>query len=146
MSVPNEFALVAPLFAVPLLLASCVPAKASTAEPLSACTVTDGDTIRCGNERIRLLGIDAPDKHCRRGRICAPGDPYASEDALAALMADQKLSIRRVGKDHYGRTLGMVYAGGQNLSCAQLSAGHAIYRADWDNGGAVRRECPSLAR
>jgi len=25
----------------------------------TACIVTDGDTIRCGDERIRLLAIDA---------------------------------------------------------------------------------------
>jgi endonuclease YncB( thermonuclease family) len=56
------------------------------AEPLYGCSVTDGDTIRCGDERIRLLGIDAPELpgHCRSGRNCAPGDPYASTSSLTA--------------------------------------------------------------
>ena len=31
------------------------------------CTVVDGDPLRCGSERVRLLGIDAPELpgHCR---------------------------------------------------------------------------------
>jgi micrococcal nuclease len=125
-----------------LTLACCAP------EPITAqCTVTDGDTIRCGDERIRLLGIDAPEiGECRQGRQCAPGDPYASKAMLADKIADQSLTIRRVGQDRYGRTLGVVYAGGENLSCAQLSSGNAIYRRDWDNGGAVRADCPGVAR
>ena len=28
---------------------------------VEGCTVTDGDTVRCNGERIRLLGIDAPE-------------------------------------------------------------------------------------
>lgn len=45
----------------------------------------DGETLRCGKERIRLLGIDAPETpgHCRRGRKCVEGDPYASKAALS---------------------------------------------------------------
>ena len=49
----------------------------------------DGDTLRCGRERIRLLGIAAPEMpgHCRRGRRCVEGDPVASRAALAAAIA-----------------------------------------------------------
>lgn len=137
-----------------LILATLALACASCSRlpdpaPIQAsCSVTDGDTIRCGDERIRLLGIDAPEMagHCRRGRTCAPGDPQASADALAARIEGKALSIRRVGRDRYKRTLGIVYAGGENLSCAQLATGRAIYRGDWDNGGAVRKDCPSVAR
>lgn len=44
----------------------------------------DGDTLRCGAERIRLLGIDAPEMpgHCHERRNCVPGDPIASKNAL----------------------------------------------------------------
>lgn len=56
------------------------PRPGAPTELVAGCTVTDGDTIRCGAERIRLLGIDAPELpgHCRSGRACAPGDPYGS--------------------------------------------------------------------
>ncbi len=42
------------------------------------CSVTDGDTIRCGEERIRITAIDAPEtRACRRGRQCVAGDGQA---------------------------------------------------------------------
>ena len=115
---------------------------------LLACYAVDGDTIRCGAERIRLLGIDAPEMagHCRKGRHCAPGDPFASKRALQAEMQGKTLTIRRVGFDRYGRTLAVVYAGGADVSCLQLAGGFAIYRGEWDNGRLVARDCPGLAR
>jgi len=79
------------------------------ADPIYGCSATDGDTIRCGDERIRLLGIDAPELpgHCRVGRDCAPGDPHASTNNLKAAMSGS-LTIKRIGEDHYGRTLALV--------------------------------------
>lgn len=131
-----------------ILLASCGGEERAAARDdlpaISGCSVTDGDTIRCGNERIRLLGIDAPEKpgHCRKGRNCAPGDPNASEEHLVKAMTSGSLTIERHGKDHYGRTLAHVYAGQTNLSCAQLTSGNAIYRSDWDDpAGRLTAEC-----
>ncbi|THG37793.1 thermonuclease family protein [Sphingomonas olei] len=111
-------------------------------EPLSGCTVTDGDTIRCGSERIRLLAIDTPELpgHCRKGRNCAPGDPYAATASLEAALTGN-LTINRVGEDHYGRTLARVAGAKGDLSCWQLERGHAIYKPDWDNGMRVARTC-----
>lgn len=113
------------------------------AAALSGCHVTDGDTIRCGQERIRLSGIDAPELHgCHpRGRHCAPGDPVASRDNLRRLLATGPVKVERLGKDRYGRTIGIVRVRGVNASCIQLRGGYAIYRGDWDNGGKVGREC-----
>ena len=106
----------------------------------SDCTVTDGDTVGCGNERIRLLGIDAPEMpgHCRRGRDCVAGDPYASTSNLAAAMTGL-LTIDRVGEDHYGRTLALVVGSQGDLSCWQLKHRQAAYKAKWDNGLRVAR-------
>ena len=137
------------MIALALLCASCAPAALPEPVPILApCTVTDGDTIRCGEERIRLLGIDAPEKPgtCRPGRTCAPGDPVASADSLRAALAGGGLTIRRTGKDRYGRTLALVAAGGVDLSCHQLAQGHAVYVARWDDGRAVAQTCPALAR
>lgn len=111
------------------------------------CKVTDGDTIRCGAERIRLLGIDAPELpgHCRAGRICAPGDPYASSASLGAAMA-ATMRIERVGTDRYGRTLALVAGPRGDLSCWQLQRGQAIYKPQWDNDGRIALLCPEDAQ
>lgn len=116
---------------------------------LRACTLvaTDGDTLRCGRERIRLLAIDAPELpgHCRRGRRCAPGDPVASRRHLAAGLSG-RATIERVGRDRYGRTLALVRVAGVDLSCRQLTARQAVYKIRWDNGGRVAAICPAAHR
>lgn len=118
----------------------------ASAATVSGCSVTDGDTIRCGSERVRLLGIDAPELpgHCRGTRICAPGDPWASTSSLKRAMSGT-LRINRVGEDRYGRTLAMVASEKGDLSCWQLRHGQAIYKPAWDNGLRVARTCPRAA-
>jgi micrococcal nuclease len=115
---------------------------------LASCTATDGDTIRCGDERIRLTGIDAPELgRCKpRRRRCALGDGAASRRALQAAMMKGELRIVRLGRDRYGRTLAVVFAGKANLACSQLAARQAVYRRDWDDRTLVARDCPKLAR
>lgn len=102
----------------------------------------DGDTLRCGQERIRLIGIDAPELpgHCQEERSCAPGDPMASKAALVAASRGTA-EIDRQGRDHYDRVLARVRVNGVDLSCAQLAGGHAIYRSDWDLLGEIGTEC-----
>jgi endonuclease YncB( thermonuclease family) len=125
----------------PVLSGGSPSAKEATS--VSGCSVTDGDTIRCGEERIRLLGIDAPEKpgSCRQGRVCAPGDYGASTASLERALSPS-MSITRVGEDRYGRTLAMVAGDQGDLSCWQLGRGQAIYKARWDNGLRVARTCP----
>lgn len=132
--------------AAPAMLAKSGSAIERYQNPLTGCTVTDGDTIRCSGERIRLLGIDAPELpgHCQRGRVCAPGDPYASTRSLEEASVGD-LSIDRVGEDRYGRTLARVASSKGDLSCWQLKHGQAIYVPDWDNGFRIARTCPSSA-
>jgi len=101
-----------------------------------SCTpvAVDGDTIRCGTERIRLIGIDAPEMGpCKpAGRVCVSGDPEASKRALSAALKNKPLRIERRGLDRYGRTLAFVSAGGEDLSCLQIRQGFAVYVAKWD--------------
>lgn len=124
----------------------------AAAAALAGCTVTDGDTIRCNGERIRLLGVDAPDdpgnSRCKPvpkpGAVCDRQRAAASKASLQRIMAGP-LSIERVGTDPYGRTLAMVYAQGRSLSCHQIEGGQATYFARWDQGARVARECPRAA-
>ncbi|WP_312026077.1 thermonuclease family protein [Sphingomicrobium flavum] len=103
--------------------------------------VTDGDSIRCGDERLRLLGIDAPEFHCPRNRQCAPGDPSESKRSLEVGVRQGQLTYRLVTVDRYGRSVVMVWAGSVNLSCWQLQRGQAVYVARWDNGGRIAKAC-----
>ena len=108
-----------------------------------SCRVVDGDTLRCGRERIRLLGIDAPELpgHCEGNRVCAPGDPYESSASLRAALSGP-LTFTRVGTDRYGRTLALVSGAKGDLSCWQLRHAAAIYKPYWDNGGRLAAICP----
>lgn len=108
---------------------------------LTGCTATDGDSLNCNGERIRLLGIDAPEFHCPRNRNCVAGDPHAAKAHLVALIKGRRLTITRIGKDRYNRTLAVVYAGGRNVSCQMVRAGRAVYVAKWDNGRRVAKDC-----
>lgn len=102
--------------------------------------VVDGDTLRCGDERIRLLGFDAPEFSCPPRRECVPGDPVAAKNALAQLVAGG-VSVVRVGTDEFGRTLAHVYARGVNVVCPLIQGRHGIYVARWDNDGGAARDC-----
>lgn len=124
--------------ALMLSLIVLAAAQALTCTPIAV----DGDTLRCGRERIRLLAIDAPEMpgHCRRGRKCVAGDPFASRASLATALRPP-FAIRRVGRDHYGRTLATVSGARGDLSCWQLRKRQAQYRARWDNRKMVAEIC-----
>lgn len=86
------------------LLAALFPALALVPAPVEAatrCKAIDGDTIRCGRERIRLRGVHAAE----RGEAGAE----AQRRALQRQLDSGEVKIRRRGKDDYGRTLGDVY-------------------------------------
>ena len=92
--------------------------------------ITDGDTLKCNGTRIRLYSIDSPEMegHCREGRKCVNGDPYAAKDYLISLTRS-KVTCSPIEKDHYGRTVATCKSEqSENLSCDMVKAGHAILR------------------
>jgi endonuclease YncB( thermonuclease family) len=111
-----------------------------------SCSAVDGDTLRCGAERIRLLGIDAPEMrgHCRTGRTCVDGDPIASTASLRRALTENMI-IYRAGQDRYGRTLAAVAGARGDLSCWQLKHGQALYMRQWDRDLRIARTCPAQA-
>lgn len=97
--------------------------------------------MRCGAERLRLLGVDAPEmSRCARAQ-CVAGNPIASGDNLRRLIAGKPMRVERVGRDRYGRILALIWSGRVNQSCAQIAGGFAAYRPDWDNNKRVARVC-----
>lgn len=72
------------------------------------CRAIDGDTLRCGQERIRLRGIYTPE-------IGEPGG-FAAKDRLQRRLEAGEIRIERNGRDRYGRTLGHVYVNGARIT------------------------------
>ena len=111
--------------------------------PCPSAYVVDGDTLRCGRARLRLLGIDAPELpgHCAAYRECAPGDGFASQRSLKDALQLGPVSYSVITTDRFGRYVVMAWAGRTNLSCWQLQARQAVYKPHWDNGGLIRQSC-----
>ena len=111
------------------------------AAALTSCTAIDGDTLRCRGERVRLIGIDAPEMpgHCRRGRVCVEGDPIAAKRHLDRLVRGRDVKLTRHGRDHYGRTLAYAEVGGIDLSCEMIASRFAVYVEKWDRRSQLQR-------
>jgi micrococcal nuclease len=82
--------------------------------------VHDGDSIRCGSERVRIANIDAPELRgspkcgVRAGRSawCDFALGERARVALGRLLAGRRVLIVRRGVDTYGRTLATVSVDG----------------------------------
>lgn len=90
--------------------------------------VVDGDTIRLGEHRIRLHGIDAPesDQAC----LDPQGAPWACGDAaterLADLIGDDPVHCTQRDIDRFRRIIGECFADGTNLNAALVHEGLAF--------------------
>ncbi len=89
--------------------------------------VIDGDTFETSNgERVRLLGIDAPEV----SHHDVAGEPFGEESAawLRRRIADTNVTLRFGPEltDHYGRTLAWIYSDDNVLINQEaLQTGHA---------------------
>lgn len=70
--------------------------------------VVDGDTIRVGNERIRLRGIDTPELSELEGP--------AAKRRLEELLRSGSIRIEPRGRDVYNRLLADVFVNEQNVA------------------------------
>lgn len=79
--------------------------------------VLDGDTFETAAERIRLFGIDAPERTQRGGAQAA--------DALRRLIGNASPNCAEIDRDRYGRMVAHCSVSGADLSLALLRAGYA---------------------
>lgn len=101
--------------------------------------VVDGDSLwvepaaPAAPVELRLEGIDAPE-------ICQAWGPEAKR-ALADLVQGKQVSVRTVGRDTHGRTLGTLFLGEQNINKLLVQEGHAwSSRYKYDRGPYVADE------
>ncbi|WP_319587947.1 thermonuclease family protein [uncultured Desulfobulbus sp.] len=86
----------------------------SQAETITAkvVSVTDGDTIIVSGTwkslEIRFFGIDTPEKSQAFGQ--------EAKDFTSSMLSGRKVRVEPITKDHYGRTVAMVYADDINLN------------------------------
>lgn len=95
--------------------------------------VIDGDTLRFGSSRVRLLGIDAPelDQTCTDAAGAAYACGSAARAFLVGLIGDRTATCDHSGRDRYGRTLAKCSAAGGDLGDAIAGAGWAVAEADY---------------
>lgn len=108
------------LIAVLVGLVMC--ATTTTAQP-ARCIATDGDSLRCGSLRVRVVGLDAPEMRARCPREAQLA--RAATDRLSALVAGG-VRLHPQGRDRYGRTLAVVLdARGRDVANEMIRAGVA---------------------
>ncbi len=86
--------------------------------------VTDGDTVRVldANKqqyKIRLLGIDAPEKRQPFGN--------KSKQSLSDLVFGKNMEVHYRKTDRYGRVLGKIVLNGLDINLEQIKRGFAWY-------------------
>jgi endonuclease YncB( thermonuclease family) len=103
------------------------PAGLRLSAPAAHLAVLDGDTLRLGDQVVRLAGITAP----ARGSVCH-GEGQSSLDcgsaaanALASLVRGSPVDCIVRGHDDEGRPVGHCQAGGTGLSEALVLNGWA---------------------
>ncbi len=102
--------------------------------------VADGDTFTIGSQRVRICGINSPERG-ERG--------YAEAGAnIERMTAGQTVECRQVGNGtpcdgrsspaSYDRIVAQCFVGGRDIAAEQVRAGHAV---DWTrySGGHYER-------
>jgi endonuclease YncB( thermonuclease family) len=94
---------------------------------------SDGDSLRLGDERIRLIGLDAPELH----QTCTGADarPWpcgeAAKRRLATLLVQGPLDCRTEGRDRFGRVLARCAINGRDPAAVMVAEGLAVAYGDY---------------
>jgi endonuclease YncB( thermonuclease family) len=101
----------------------------------------DGDSLVLDDRRVRLIGIDAPERRqtCEKfGRTTQCGRRAHAE--LTKIISGKTIECESFGNDRYDRTLAKFRTGTADLAAAMVRAGWAIAYGDYyDEEQVVRR-------
>jgi endonuclease YncB( thermonuclease family) len=117
---------------ISILLYFLLISSLSFAGEFKVVRVYDGDSItaKTGEKKIkvRLVGIDAPEKSRKKHELGQPFSQKATE-YLASLVLNKTITIKEYGTDRYGRILGLVFINGTNVNLEMVKTGLAeVYR------------------
>ena len=117
------------LLAIALLIGLLWPALA-LADITGKPRVIDGDTIEVHGQRIRLHGIDAPE---RRQTCVASGEVWHCGQQAALALADfigrSPVRCEQQGTDRYGRVIATCYVQGNGIERSMVLNGWALASA-----------------
>lgn len=89
--------------------------------------VVDGDTLDVDGVRVRLHGLDTPE----RGQRCPGGPPdlracgEVATEQLARVIGDADVRCEVSGGDRYGRAIATCFAGGSDIGAEMVERGYA---------------------
>ena len=126
----------------PLLLLLLAALALPTSEPVFASFPIvfikycyDGDTCTTSKgEKIRLACIDTPEL---KGWQADPIPAREARDFVNKLVSNEKVSIKRITKDKYGRTVGELFKNGVNIQELIVEKGYGkiykkyAYQCEW---------------
>lgn len=133
-----------------LLLAIALGAVPAAADQIlqESARVVDGDTLELDGTRIRLWGIDAPERSqtCRlAAQAWRCGE--AAAEALSRLLEGRAVRCEPRGRDRYSRMVAVCMVAGRDIAAAMVRDGWALnyerysdgaYRADQQAARAAR--------
>lgn len=105
--------------------------------------VADGDTITVltsakDRVRVRLYGIDAPESHQAFGTV--------AKKALSERIFRKMVRIDVVSRDRFGRTVGRVFFGDDDIGLGQVRGGFAWWYAHFAANDEALRDAEAEAR
>ena len=113
-----------------IIAGSATVAKQVISPGEKAVEVIDGDTFYIQNrQRIRLLGIDAPELPYCFGK--------EAKKALEKKILNKKVILKELQVDAYKRVMALVYVDGELINEYMVKNGYAIYR--WDDSSETKR-------
>jgi endonuclease YncB( thermonuclease family) len=135
--------------AIALLLLASATMGATAADRAGLARVIDGDTIELSGQRIRLWGIDAPE----RAQTCQGrnGDVYEcgrdSAAVLRELMGGRRVECSERDRDRYGRVVAVCRTEAGEINAAMAgAAGPSITRNTAPADTGPRKPRPNARR